>query len=120
LFERIWGIDSLGDISTITVHVRKIREKIEQDPSRPEFIETLWGVGLLLAGVFALSVITQIFFAGLAIFVSVWSVSAHINNVLDCEYYRATPMDRCIAPDHCRTVSCISLYPCKQSNKVDF
>ncbi len=45
LFERIWGIDSLGDISTVTVHIRKIREKIEADPSRPEFIETLWGVG---------------------------------------------------------------------------
>ncbi len=45
LFERIWGIDSMGDISTVTVHVRKIREKIELDPSNPEFIETIWGVG---------------------------------------------------------------------------
>lgn len=45
LFERIWGIDSLGDISTVTVHIRKIREKIETEPSKPEFIETLWGVG---------------------------------------------------------------------------
>lgn len=45
LFERIWGIDSLADISTVTVHIRKIREKIELDPSRPKFIETLWGVG---------------------------------------------------------------------------
>ncbi|MFC5465173.1 response regulator transcription factor [Lederbergia graminis] len=45
LFERIWGIDSIGDITTVTVHIRKIREKIEQDPSKPEFIETIWGVG---------------------------------------------------------------------------
>lgn len=45
LFERIWGYDSLGDITTVTVHIRKIREKIEQDPSAPKFIETIWGVG---------------------------------------------------------------------------
>ena len=45
LFERIWGIDALGDTSTVTVHIRKIREKVEQDPSNPEFIETVWGVG---------------------------------------------------------------------------
>ncbi|MFG6118052.1 response regulator transcription factor [Thalassobacillus sp. B23F22_16] len=45
LFERIWGIDSFGDISTVTVHIRKIREKIEQDPSNPELLETVWGVG---------------------------------------------------------------------------
>lgn len=45
LFERIWGYDSLGDITTVTVHIRKIREKIEKDPSNPEYIETIWGVG---------------------------------------------------------------------------
>jgi DNA-binding response OmpR family regulator len=45
LFERIWGYDSSGDISTVTVHIRKIREKIEQDPSSPEYIETVWGSG---------------------------------------------------------------------------
>ncbi|WP_099156655.1 response regulator transcription factor [Virgibacillus ndiopensis] len=45
LFERIWGIDSMGEISTVTVHIRKIREKIEADPSKPEYIETIWGVG---------------------------------------------------------------------------
>lgn len=45
LFERIWGIDAFGDTSTVTVHIRKIREKVEQDPSNPEFIETVWGVG---------------------------------------------------------------------------
>ena len=45
LFERIWGYDSVGDTTTVTVHIRKIREKIEKDPSNPEFIETIWGVG---------------------------------------------------------------------------
>lgn len=45
LFQRIWGIDSQGDIPTVTVHIRKIREKIEIDPSNPQYIETIWGVG---------------------------------------------------------------------------
>jgi DNA-binding response OmpR family regulator len=45
LFERIWGIDSQGDLPTVTVHIRKIREKIEIDPSNPQYIETIWGVG---------------------------------------------------------------------------
>src|SRR3954447_16055079 len=45
LFERIWGYDSIGDVSTVTVHIRKIREKIETDPSNPEYIETVWGAG---------------------------------------------------------------------------
>lgn len=45
LFEKLWGYDSLGDISTVTVHIRKIREKIETDPSNPQYIETVWGAG---------------------------------------------------------------------------
>jgi DNA-binding response OmpR family regulator len=45
LFERIWGLDSMGDLTTVTVHIRKIREKIETDPSNPEYIETIWGAG---------------------------------------------------------------------------
>lgn len=45
LFEKLWGLDSQGDISTVTVHIRKIREKIEKDPSNPQYIETIWGVG---------------------------------------------------------------------------
>lgn len=44
IFNSVWG-DSFGDISTITVHIRKIREKIETDPSKPQYIETLWGIG---------------------------------------------------------------------------
>jgi len=45
LFEKIWGMDSLGDLATVTVYISKLREKIEQDPSQPQYIETIWGVG---------------------------------------------------------------------------
>ncbi|MEH7403570.1 MULTISPECIES: response regulator transcription factor [Bacillaceae] len=45
LFDRIWGFETVGDISTVTVHIRKIREKIEVDPSNPDYIETIWGAG---------------------------------------------------------------------------
>ncbi|MCT8976775.1 response regulator transcription factor [Clostridium sp. CX1] len=48
LFDKVWGIDSTGDIATVTVHVRKLREKIEKEPSNPEYIETVWGVGYRL------------------------------------------------------------------------
>ncbi|MFD0829789.1 response regulator transcription factor [Neobacillus sp. M.A.Huq-85] len=49
LFESIWGLDSSGDITTITVHIRKIRGKIEKDPSNPQFIETVWGAGYMMS-----------------------------------------------------------------------
>ncbi|RAV16460.1 response regulator transcription factor [Paenibacillus contaminans] len=45
LFERLWGMDSLGDTSTVTVHIRKLREKIEMNPDNSQFIETIWGAG---------------------------------------------------------------------------
>ena len=45
LFQNIWALDSVGDIATVTVHIKKIREKIEQDTSKPQYIETIWGVG---------------------------------------------------------------------------
>ena len=45
LFSKIWNMDSIGDIATVTVHIKKIREKIEFDPSNPQYIETVWGVG---------------------------------------------------------------------------
>lgn len=45
LFEQIWGMDSLGDIATVTVHIRRIREKIELDPSNSQYIDTIWGAG---------------------------------------------------------------------------
>lgn len=45
LFERLWSLDSEGDISTITVHIRRIREKTEYNPSKPTRVVTVWGVG---------------------------------------------------------------------------
>jgi DNA-binding response OmpR family regulator len=45
IFEKVWGFNSERDIPTITVHIRKLREKIEFDPSNPEYIHTVWGVG---------------------------------------------------------------------------
>ena len=45
LLDRIWGEESLGDSSTVTVHINRIREKIELDSSSPEYIETVWGAG---------------------------------------------------------------------------
>lgn len=45
LFDRIWGMDALGDASTVTVHVARIREKIEENPSKPQYIGTVWGSG---------------------------------------------------------------------------
>lgn len=45
LFRRIWNMDSIGDIATVTVHIKKIREKVELDTSNPQYIETIWGVG---------------------------------------------------------------------------
>lgn len=45
LFERIWGSDNYGDIGTVAVHIQKIRKKIEQDPSNPRYVETVWGAG---------------------------------------------------------------------------
>ncbi|MCH5257445.1 MAG: response regulator transcription factor [Lachnospiraceae bacterium] len=45
LFREIWDMDSIGDIATVTVHIKKIREKIEFDTTKPQYIETIWGVG---------------------------------------------------------------------------
>ncbi len=45
LFQKIWDMESIGDIATVTVHIKKIREKIEVNTSRPQYIETIWGVG---------------------------------------------------------------------------
>ena len=48
LFETIWGFDYVGDSATVTVHIGRIREKIEDDPSNPKLIETVWGAGYRL------------------------------------------------------------------------
>ncbi len=45
LFNKIWDMESIGDIATVTVHIKKIREKIELNTSKPQYIETIWGVG---------------------------------------------------------------------------
>ena len=45
MLREIWDIDSIGDIATVTVQIKKIREKIEFDTSKPQYIETIWGVG---------------------------------------------------------------------------
>lgn len=49
LFETIWGYNYVGDVATVTVHINRIREKIEDDPQNPQIIETMWGVGYRLA-----------------------------------------------------------------------
>jgi len=45
LFEKIWGLDAIGDTATVTVHIGRIRDKIESSPSNPQYIETVWGAG---------------------------------------------------------------------------
>lgn len=48
LFDALWGMEAIGDISTVTVHIKRLREKIEKDTSNPEYIETVWGSGYRL------------------------------------------------------------------------
>ncbi len=50
LFDKLWGMDAFGDIATVTVHIRKIREKIESTTSEPQYIETIWGSGYRFKG----------------------------------------------------------------------
>jgi DNA-binding response OmpR family regulator len=45
LYERIWGMDAFGDIKTVAVHINRLREKLEKDPSNPQHIQTVWGAG---------------------------------------------------------------------------
>ena len=45
IFREVWDMDSVGDIATVTVHIKKIREKIEFNTAKPQYIETIWGVG---------------------------------------------------------------------------
>ncbi len=45
IFDSVWGMEAVGDMSTVTVHVNKLRDKIEEDPSKPQYIQTVWGVG---------------------------------------------------------------------------
>lgn len=45
LYEEIWGMDAMGDNATVAVHINRLREKIEADPSNPRYIQTVWGAG---------------------------------------------------------------------------
>ena len=45
IFDSVWGMEAVGDMSTVTVHVNKLRDKIEEDPSKSQYIQTVWGVG---------------------------------------------------------------------------
>ena len=50
IFDRIWGMEALGDVSTITVHIRRLREKIESEGEKDQYIETVWGAGYRFKG----------------------------------------------------------------------
>ncbi|HVI42295.1 MAG TPA: response regulator transcription factor, partial [Anaerovoracaceae bacterium] len=45
LFERLWGMEAMGDVATVIVHINRLRDKIEKDSSKPCYIETIWGAG---------------------------------------------------------------------------
>lgn len=45
LFEKVWGMDAMGDSATVTVHIARIRDKIEPNPASPQYVETVWGAG---------------------------------------------------------------------------
>jgi DNA-binding response OmpR family regulator len=50
LYEKVWGMDAMGDNATVAVHINRIREKIEPDPSKPQYIQTVWGAGYRFSG----------------------------------------------------------------------
>ena len=50
LYEKIWGMEAMGDNATVAVHINRIREKIEQDPGHPRYIQTVWGAGYRFRG----------------------------------------------------------------------
>lgn len=50
LYEKIWGLDAMGDNATVAVHINRVREKIEPDPGRPRYIQTVWGAGYRFKG----------------------------------------------------------------------
>ncbi|WP_138755377.1 response regulator transcription factor [Paenibacillus sinopodophylli] len=45
LYEKIWGMDAIGDLKTVAVHINRLREKIEKNPQNPQYIQTIWGAG---------------------------------------------------------------------------
>ena len=50
LYEKIWGLEAMGDNATVAVHINRLREKIEEDPSKPRYIQTIWGAGYRFKG----------------------------------------------------------------------
>lgn len=50
LYERVWGLEAMGDNATVAVHINRLREKIEKNPSNPRYIETVWGAGYRFRG----------------------------------------------------------------------
>jgi len=50
LYERVWGLDAMGDNATVAVHINRLREKIEENPAKPRYIETVWGAGYRFRG----------------------------------------------------------------------
>ncbi|WP_124100754.1 response regulator transcription factor [Ruminococcus sp. Marseille-P6503] len=50
LYEKVWGMDAMGDNATVAVHIGRLREKIEKNPSEPRYIETVWGAGYRFRG----------------------------------------------------------------------
>lgn len=50
LYEKVWGLDAMGDNATVAVHINRLREKIEKDPAKPRYIETVWGAGYRFKG----------------------------------------------------------------------
>ena len=50
LYEKVWGMDAMGNSATVAVHINRLREKLEQDPANPRYIETVWGAGYRFRG----------------------------------------------------------------------
>ena len=50
IFEKVWGLDAIGDTATVRVHINRLREKIEPHPQKPIYIETVWGAGYRFKG----------------------------------------------------------------------
>lgn len=50
LYEKVWGLEAMGDNATVAVHINRLREKLEKDPSKPRYIETVWGAGYRFRG----------------------------------------------------------------------
>ncbi|MGN6700771.1 MAG: winged helix-turn-helix domain-containing protein [Thermomicrobiales bacterium] len=50
LLDQVWDFEFYGDPSTVTVHIRRLREKVEPDPMRPNYLKTVWGVGYKFEG----------------------------------------------------------------------